>query len=47
MDNPHFLGWVAFSVGFIWRILDEFAAKLLFRLGAVAARWSEREKDAR
>jgi hypothetical protein len=46
MDAPHMLGWVAFVLGFGWRILDEFAAKLLFRLGAAAFKQHESGKDA-
>jgi len=38
-------GWAIFAVGFIWRILDECAAKVLFRLGAVVGRIYERSQE--
>jgi hypothetical protein len=46
MDHPYGIAWTAFALGFAWRIMDEAVAKLLFRLGALAAKYYE-EPDRR
>jgi len=46
MDSLRVVGWVAFLLGFGWRILDEFAAKLLFRVAATLVSRFEKEKNA-
>jgi hypothetical protein len=44
MDDPHAIGWMAFALGFAWRILDEATAKVLYRLGARAARYYDKPR---
>jgi hypothetical protein len=46
MDIPHIPGWWLFLAGFGWRILDEAVAKVLVRLGAVAARYYDSANQA-
>jgi hypothetical protein len=45
MDSLYSAGWIAFAVGFGWRVLDEVAGHLIFRITGPMAKAHE-ERDA-